>query len=129
MGGGGSSSTKETVNKTVNKTLTKTSVGDIGLTGDAAVALADILQSGALQSEALRVQSLGTVADTLSGSLQGITEAARAQAQTSAALVSNLAARSVGADAEPVSGKEAGENLVLVFGGIAALVTILLLRN
>lgn len=54
---------------TVNTTTT-TNIRDIGLSGAAAVDLADVLQSGAIESEAIRATSLDRIVQSVGTSYQ-----------------------------------------------------------
>lgn len=82
---------------TVNTTTT-TNIRDIGLSGAAAVDLADVLQSGAIESEAIRatsldriVQSVGTSYQQLIGGANNLIETGAQQVTDSGNLVQNTA--------------------------------------
>ena len=59
MGGGSDTSQEQTSKVTTNTT---TNIRDVGFTGAAGVDLVDILQRGAIDSEAIRATSLQTIA-------------------------------------------------------------------
>jgi len=84
MGGSSSSDTKTTE---INTTTT-TSMGDVGLTGQSAVDMAAILQTGAIESTRISAASLDTLIQTVGKSSQqligGASELVRTQGEIAA---------------------------------------------
>jgi len=84
MGGSSSSDTKTTE---INTTTT-TSMGDVGLTGQGAVDMAAILQTGAIESTRISAASLDTLIQTVGKSSQqligGASELVRTQGEIAA---------------------------------------------
>jgi len=84
MGGSRSSDTKTTE---INTTTT-TSMGDVGLTGQSAVDMAAILQTGAIESTRISAASLDTLIQTVGKSSQqligGASELVRTQGEIAA---------------------------------------------
>lgn len=83
MGGGGS---KQEQTSTVT-TETNTNINDIGLTGAAAVDLADVLQTGAIESEAIRATSLNQIIQGVGSSYQQLVGGANELIQSGSEIV------------------------------------------
>jgi hypothetical protein len=122
MGGSSSSSkheqTENIETNTITTTTTETNIGDIGLTGSDAVALADILQAGSIQSQRIQAEALTKISQDIGSSWQQLVGGAGLIATTAGEQSGKLldTAKSI---ANPDT--EQSSNIVKVVLGIAAV--------
>jgi len=129
---GGSSSSKETVNKTVNRITTTTTVGDIGFTGQNAVDVIDTFSNQFIQAEKLFNSRNRGLIKLTENAFENITQqmsetnrTQQRQSELAAQTVGALAARATGDDPDDDSDPRRLERLAVVFGGVAVLLTLI----
>jgi len=89
MGGGGSSSSQEETTQVTTETTTE--IGEIGLTGSDAVALAAVLEQGGLEREAIAAEGLQRIAQEQGQSFRNLVGGAGLLTVTSGAVSEELA--------------------------------------